>query len=505
MGPGALGPTSRLAFLAGEVRTAPTVVAATKLAIPRSRQPLVARPGLSARLDEDYRLALVSAPAGYGKTAALASWAVGHGDHLAWLSCDRSDAEPRRFMSGLLSAIAARWPGVADAAFMLLKRGGAGTHDAAIAVANELAALDLTGVVVVDDLHLAAPDPAVLTAFIEALPDGFRLAAITRSDPPMSLARLRVRGELLELRGDDLSFAPTEMSEFFELHDVSLSSSELRRLHELTEGWPAGAQLAAIALERGVGGEEFLKAFAGTDRAVSDFLVSEVLAGLPPELVEFLVETSVLDVFDAGLCAAVTGNDHAHALLDVLLAANLFVVPLDDGSGWYRYHHLFRAFLLARLASLGTTRPWAARDRACGALEDRGDYRSALRAGPGDPGRQSGRSDRAGRSRSLDEPAGGHRRCRPGDPAVVGRTRHGDDRDRPGLGGRAGHRTDHVQRHGRGIRLAGAGATGASTRRWRADGADRDGLRRAPPATRAAAGGHRPPARRGGSARRHPA
>ena len=125
-------------------------------------------------------------------------------------------------MSGLLSAIAARWPGVADDAFVLLERDGANIYDAAVAVANELATIDAPGVIVVDDLHLAAPDPAVLTAFIEALPDGFRFAAGTRSDPPLSLARLRLRGDLLELRGDDLSFAPTEMSEFFALHDVSL-------------------------------------------------------------------------------------------------------------------------------------------------------------------------------------------------------------------------------------------------------------------------------------------
>ena len=138
------------------------VVAATKLTIPRSRRPLVPRPGLSARLDEDYRLALVSAPAGYGKTAALAMWAAGHRDRVAWLSCDPADAEPTRFMAGLLAALAARWPGVADDAYVLLERDGADIYDAAAAVANELATIGSPGVIVVDDLHLAAPDPALL-------------------------------------------------------------------------------------------------------------------------------------------------------------------------------------------------------------------------------------------------------------------------------------------------------------------------------------------------------
>jgi LuxR family transcriptional regulator, maltose regulon positive regulatory protein len=362
----------------GAKRWAKPTVAATKLTIPRSRRHLMLRPALSARMDEDYRFALVSAPAGYGKTAALATWAGEHRDRVAWLSCDPSDADATRFMSGLLWAISARWPGVADDALVLLERNGANTHDAAVAVANELATVGSPGVIVVDDLHLAAPDPALLTGFNEALPDGFRLVASTRSDPPLPLARMRLRGDLLELRGPDLSFDPAELSDFFTLYDICLTDDELRRLHEMTEGWPAGAQLAAVALQRGVGHEDFLQAFAGTDRAISDFLMSEVLAGLPCALVEFLVETSVLDTFDAELCAAVTGIDDSAGMLEQLLAANLLVVPLDAQRRLYRYHHLFGAFLRARLASSGTGRLRAVHDRACGALEDRGDDVGAL-------------------------------------------------------------------------------------------------------------------------------
>ena len=268
---------------------------------------------MSARLDGDYRIALVSAPAGYGKTATLASWASERPDEVAWLSCDALDAEPTRFMSCLLTTLAATWPGVADDAFVLLEREGANTYDAAMAVANELANVDAAGIIVVDDLHLAAPSPTVLAAFIDALPDGFRFVAGTRADPPLSLARLRLRGDLLELRADDLGFQSDELSAFFALQDVELGDDDLLRMHDLTEGWPAGAQLAAIALQRGVERSDFLDAFANTDRAVSDFLLSEVLASLPPELVDFLVDTSVFEMFDAELCAAVTGNDDADA------------------------------------------------------------------------------------------------------------------------------------------------------------------------------------------------
>ena len=333
---------------------------------------------MTARLNGDHRVAFVSAPAGYGKTATLASWAATQPDQVAWYSCDAMDAEPTRFMSCLLAAIAARWPGVADDAFVLLEREGADTYDAAIAVANELTSGAVRGAIVVDDLHLAAPAPTMLTAFIDALPDGFRFVAGTRSDPALSLARWRLRGELLEMRVDDLRFSAPELSEFLELQDVAVDEADVERLHQLTEGWPAGVQLAAIALQRGAG-RDFLAAFASTDRAVSDFLLSEVLASLPADLVDFLVETSVLDAFDAELCVAVTGNQASAELLDRLVASDLFVVELDDPPRWLRYHHLFGAFLRARLVSLGASGLRDANNRASLALEARGHVDAALR------------------------------------------------------------------------------------------------------------------------------
>jgi LuxR family transcriptional regulator, maltose regulon positive regulatory protein len=358
--------------------TTSAVVAASKLRVPRSRRPFVPRLALNLRLDEDYGLALVSAPAGYGKTAALSSWASQHVDHLAWLTCDRADAKPSRFMRGLLSAIALRWPGVAEHAFDLLEHDGADTCDVAVALANGLATIGSPGVIVVDDLHLAAPDPAVLMALIEALPHDFRFVAGTRLDPPLPLSRLRLRGDLLELRSHALTFAAAELSEFFALQGLELTDAELSRLQEVTEGWPAGAQLAALALERGVELEGLVHAFARTDHTVSDFLVSETLAGLPRELVEFLTKTSVLDVFDAELCAAVTGNEDSKRLLDHLIASSMFIVSLGESSGSYRYHNLLRGVLRARLASSGTTELHAAHDQACKALEDRGDELGAL-------------------------------------------------------------------------------------------------------------------------------
>ena len=146
---------------------------------------------------------------------------------------------------------------------MLLEREGANTHDPAVAVANDLAAVAETGVIVIDDLHLAAPSPVLLGALIGALPDGFRLVIGTRSDPPLSLGRLRVRGELLELRGDDLRFGSDGACPPSSSSTTSRwATASSQRLHELTEGWPAGAQLAAIALQRGARREDLLEALS---------------------------------------------------------------------------------------------------------------------------------------------------------------------------------------------------------------------------------------------------
>jgi LuxR family maltose regulon positive regulatory protein len=352
-------------------------VASAKLTVPRTRRSLVERRELIDRLDGEYRYALISAPAGYAKTATLAAWAGGR-ERVAWLSCDPFDVEPTRFMSGLLSAIAAAWPGAADDALVLLDRGGVDTHDIAVTVANSLAGFDHPGVIVIDDLHLAAPDPNMLATFIDALPDDVRLVTGTRSDPPLRLGRLRLRGDLLELRSDDLRFSAAELAAFLELHGLALHDDDVHRLHELTEGWPAAAQMAAIALQGDGEPGEFLEAFATSDRSVADFLLSEVMDSLPEELTDFLVRTSVLQTFDADLCSAVTGLDGSAALIDRLIGANVFVVTLDERARTYRYHHLFGAFLRARLTALGPSHVRAARSSAATALEARGDVAGAL-------------------------------------------------------------------------------------------------------------------------------
>ena len=346
---------------------------------PPARARVVPRPELVGRLDEaTYRVGLVSAPAGFGKTGLLAMWADGRRDGIAWLSCDAADAEPTRFWTGLLTALAAKWPGVGDDAVLALERLGSDGLDMVISLANDLGELDAPIAIVIDDFHLAKPAPAAMAELVAAMPANVRLVIGTRVDPPFSLSRLRVSRSLLEIRSEDLRFSAAETEALLAHNDVSVTTSELDRLQDLTEGWPAGVQLAALSLQRVVDRGRFLDVFASTDRAVTDFLVNEVLDSQPPDRVEFLYLTSVLDRFDVALCEHVTGRDDAGRVLDQLLLANLFVVPLDDVGQWYRYHHLFGAFLRARLRAQGPGKFGEAHDRAGRALEARGDIVGAL-------------------------------------------------------------------------------------------------------------------------------
>ncbi len=357
-----------------------SLIAASKLTIPKPVHAVVPRPALLARLDEPtYRVGLVCAPAGFGKTAVLATWACDRPDRPAWLSCDVTDREPTRFWRGLLAALSEAWPGVGDDAAIELERTGSDSYELAISLTNDLGELAGPVAIVIDDFHLARPSVDVMAELVSIMPANVRLLIGSRVDLPFSLARHRVGGSLLEIRTDELRFAVEESAALLEANNVVAQPGELQRLQDLTEGWPAAIQLAALSLQRTTDRSGFLDAFASTDRGVTDFLVNEVLDRQPSDWVEFMYETSVLDQFDVGLCEDVTGREDAGVVLHELVAANLFVVPLDAAGEWFRYHHLFGAFLRARLKSRGREHLRAAHERADRALLSRGDVVGALR------------------------------------------------------------------------------------------------------------------------------
>ena len=335
----------------------PSPLIRTKLFIPQVRRELVPRPRLDDRLDatSHQRLTLISAPAGFGKTTLLAAWAAAAavaGRPVAWVSLEESELDPRLFWTYVVTALDDVAPGVGTGVMPLLQSADPPVATVLVAVINELSALPGGLDLVLDDYHLAdGPGIADDVAFlIEHLPPQVRLVISTRADPALPLARLRARGELVEIRVADLRFTPDEVAAY--LNDVAaldLLPADVVALEDRTEGWIAALQLAALSLDGRDDASDFIAGFAGDDRYVVDYLVEEVLARQPDAVRTFLLETSVLDRLTGSLCDAVTGGDESRALLESLDRSNLFIVALDDGRRWYRYHHLFAEVLRAHL------------------------------------------------------------------------------------------------------------------------------------------------------------
>jgi LuxR family transcriptional regulator, maltose regulon positive regulatory protein len=343
-------------------------VLGTKLHVPAMRRRLVPRPRLTDPLRVEPasmpRLVLVSAPAGFGKTTLLAQWLApsepaGPAPRVAWLSLDAGDGEPRRFVTHLVAAIQASSPQVGADALALLEAGRALPAEAVlVSLVNDLDELAGPTVLALDDYHVIdAPDVhEAVTFLLDHLPPQVTVAITTRADPPLPLARLRGRGELLELRAADLRFTAEEADAFLNrVMDLDLDPAHVAALEQRTEGWAAGLQLAALSA-RGRGDAEgsggvagFVDAFTGSHRFVLDYLVEEVLNGQPGDVRGFLLDTSVLQQMTGALCDALTGRDDGRQTLEILERGNLFVVPLDDQRQWYRYHHLFADALRARL------------------------------------------------------------------------------------------------------------------------------------------------------------
>jgi LuxR family maltose regulon positive regulatory protein len=330
------------------------VLLATKLHVPRPRPGFVPRPRLLARLGEgkERELVLVCTPAGFGKTSLLGDWVRHRRRPVAWLSLDPGDNDPARFWRHVAVALDGVRPGVAERVAGLLGPPPRSFEGLVAALVNELADADDELVLVLDDYHLirVAAVHASLGFLLEHLPASLRLVLASRADPPLPLARLRARGQLAELRAADLRFTPEEAARLLRAAvGPELSEAAVATLEARTEGWVAGLQLAALSL-RGHGDiAAFVEGFSGGHRYVLDYLTEEVLARQPEPLRGFLLETSVLERLSGPLCDAVTGRADSQALLEESERANLFLVPLDEVRGWWRYHHLFADLLRARL------------------------------------------------------------------------------------------------------------------------------------------------------------
>lgn len=352
----------------------PGALLATKVYIPAPVASLVDRPRLLARLDESLRpgcrLTLLSAPPGYGKTTLVCEW-IRRG-HLssAWVSLDEGDNDPSRFLSYLVLSIRSIYPELGQAVLDMLQVPHLQSSDAPLtAFLNEIAAITSPFSIVLDDYHFIREDRVhqVVTYLIDHLPPQAHLVIASRADPPLPVAHLRGRGQLLELRLKDLRFTQDEAAEFLEkVAGLSLSTSDLSALNARAEGWVAGLQMAAASMQGHDDIPAFIRAFTGSNRFILDYLIEEVLQRQPLDIQTFLLHTSVLERLNAPLCAAIldggllTQENHMQSvsqlspsecqvILERIERDNLFILPLDDRREWYRYHRLFADLLHERL------------------------------------------------------------------------------------------------------------------------------------------------------------
>jgi len=346
---------------------------AGKLTAPLLRPGAVPRPRLLDRLAEcnRRRLTTISAPAGFGKSTLLAEWSASpaaRAHSVAWLSIEPSDDEPVRFLGLLAAALGRAIPGAgAEALSRLRAAPRAPLHAIAASLFGGLPGSERDVVLVLDDYHLVQSDPIheAIAFAIDRLPARVHLVIAARTLPRLPLARLRARGEMLELRAADLRFTVEEATAFLEgTASLRLSPGAAERLAARTEGWATGLQLAAIAAQGSADPEALLAAFTGSQRLVFDYLRDEVLEREPPEVQEFLLRTSILDGLCGPLCDAVmetrgpalrgragapVKGSAGQRMLERLERANLFLVPLDEERRWWRYHRLFAEFLRRRL------------------------------------------------------------------------------------------------------------------------------------------------------------
>jgi LuxR family transcriptional regulator, maltose regulon positive regulatory protein len=335
------------------MQTMSTPVLLTKLYIPPPQPRVVPRPRLIERLNEGLhrKVTLISAPAGFGKTTLVSEWVADCGRPAAWLSLDEADNDPARFLAYLVTALQTVQTTIGEGVLGVLQSPQPPpTESILTALLNDISTLANDIALVLDDYHLidSASIDQALAFLLDHLPPRMHLVITTREDPRLPLVRLRARGQMTELRASDLRFAPDEAATFLnEVMGLDLSAGDVATLETRTEGWIAGLQLAALSMQGRDDVPGFIRAFAGDDRYIVDYLVEEVLQRQPEHVRGFLLQTSILDRLNGSLCDAVTGRDDGKALLESLERGNLFVIPLDDKRRWYRYHHLFADVLRA--------------------------------------------------------------------------------------------------------------------------------------------------------------
>ena len=336
--------------------------------------------GLSAGAGS--RLTVMVGSAGAGKSVLLSSWAAARSPGVtSWLSCDSGDADPVRFWAGFIEASRMMAPEFGADATDLLAMDNVMSADVTASIANDAAKLPTGSAIVVDDFHNAALTVhRDMTDLVECWPaETAQLVLASRADPPLRLHRLRMSGELCEIRDRDLYFSLPESRDLLARYGVHVDAANLRLLHQRSEGWAAALQMAALSLRGKADPARAAHVLDVRNHAIAEYFISEVLERQAPEVARFMLEVSILSELTAAACAAVTGRQDSAALLRGMHAANLFVVALDDERTSFRYHHLVRQVLRAELRSRDRLREQSLQARAADWFESAGNARHAAR------------------------------------------------------------------------------------------------------------------------------
>jgi LuxR family maltose regulon positive regulatory protein len=325
----------------------------TKLRRPVTPSKRVQRPQLLRRLNDGWSaghpLTLVSAPAGFGKTLCVSEWVSTLDVPSAWLSLEVEDDDPGRFFTYLITALQQLNENLGREIGSVLRSGQLPPGDIlGTTLINDVLAWEDRGVLILDDFHVIQDRfiLQVLEKLIANLPQSLHIVLLTREDPPLPLARLRANNQLTEIRASDLRFNEHEAEQFLnEVLGLALSPSDVAALDDRTEGWIVGLQLAGFSIRDRTNPSGFIATLSGSQRFILSYLTEEVLQRQPSEIQQFLLQTSILNKLNGEVCDAITGRTDGSQLLDRLLKANLFLIPLDDEQRWYRYHHLFADLL----------------------------------------------------------------------------------------------------------------------------------------------------------------
>ena len=334
----------------------------TKTRMPRLPRDWVARPRLSAQLVEAlwHKLVLISAPAGYGKTTLVIEALRNFKKPVGWVSLDISDNMPGNFWTYFIMALQSIIPGVCQPALNSLQSPQPSpTEWLMTTIINSISICEVDFTLVLDDYHTIESNAIheALTFFVEKMPPQCHLVIASRIDPPLPLARWRVKGEMAELRADDLGFTIEEASSYLKnMVGIPISEQDIAILENRTEGWVAGLKMAALSLQGKKDISGYISAFSGSNRYILDYLAEEILNQQPSNIKLFLLETSILDRLSSPLCDAVTERNDSQAILAQLETANLFISSLDDDRLWFRYHQLFATVLCNQLAKSGPER-----------------------------------------------------------------------------------------------------------------------------------------------------